>query len=94
VQSYWDANLSSLKGSAEKRSLKVYPNPAKTKVFWNLPEGQIAKRITMMDMKGSRTEIDAEAGFIDVSGLRAGVYMIQLEDIEGTYFQAKITVLP
>ena len=75
--------------------LNVYPNPVSDNLFldFSMPEsGNITVRL--MDMTGKTVLVDAfEAAlgqnkhFVNVSGLRAGMYLLQMETKTGKIIQ-------
>lgn len=94
VQAYWDAKLSSTAIKPSKQGLKVYPNPARTRVFWDFPEGIVVQQIDLINMQGSRIALDPTSTSLEVGGLEAGIYLIQARDALGQVYQAKVAVLP
>ena len=65
--------------------VQLFPNPAVDKLFINLDSNPI-QRILVMDVYGSvQQNILRSNGYIDVSGLATGFYLVRLETIEGMF---------
>jgi len=75
----------------ESEGLNIYPNPAKNEVFIGLPaDDDKAGVIEMFDLYGKRVMIQplqaSTRNRIELSGLSAGVYLLQVRTAKASYF--------
>lgn len=64
-------------------SLKMYPNPASSKLFIELGSGTYKGEIRVMDVTGrviNTSQVDGNHFAIDISGLEAGMYFIEMKN--------------
>ena len=65
-------------------NISIYPNPAKDKIYLaKMPDYNCCNlHITIYDMWGRIVYSEKETGFIDVSKLSEGIYMIRITDLD------------
>jgi hypothetical protein len=69
---------------SEESSFNIYPNPANNKIY--IYSREIIEEINIYDIYGRRqqTTINSQQSLsIDVAGLNAGIYFIQINTVEG-----------
>lgn len=70
--------------------IQVYPNPANDKLFVDGAEGASASLVNSIGMRVSHLTLTSNRAHIDLSGLPAGVYLLYLQDKDGTQIAGKI----
>ncbi len=84
-----------LKGFSDSSNLVIYPNPAFDNLTVRLAEG-LMKQVKLTDLTG-RTVYQQRTGsdhhVINVSGLKSGLYLMQVITDDGTYIQ-KLQISP
>lgn len=91
------ASLLSSNGAATDKMkssvLNVFPNPATTKVYVNIPEGIVGKSVTIYTISGEIVQQDIQmlnpGDAIDISKFQPGVYFVTVQTSEGTKLNAK-----
>lgn len=76
-------NKNSETGKSEKRlngSVKIYPNPAKSKL--NIESSEEVINVSIIDITGKTILKEIEKNTIDLSGLEEGIYFIKIETIK------------
>ncbi|MGM0573301.1 MAG: T9SS type A sorting domain-containing protein, partial [Bacteroidota bacterium] len=81
VDNVWADLVSSIDDIDEDQLLSVYPNPVSSQLY--VSSNSEITDITVYDITG-RMLIQQTEDVIDVSGLRTGVYIIQVNTTEGT----------
>ena len=81
--------------SQTKDGFKIYPNPVKDRIFFKNPEASNGVEITFYDVLGKlvkRNSIDSNTlqSGIDVSRLKRGVYLVQIDNGERSFTQKLI----
>lgn len=64
-----------------KNKLQVYPNPSAGKL--NILSDKAIKAITLYDLSGKVIKRESSASALDISGFRAGIYLLQVESMDG-----------
>lgn len=87
----WPCLEEPLTGMDENASEKftVFPIPVESDVFWNLPNIVVAK---LYDLGGRRVLMQENSEYLRLDGLQEGMYLLELQDIQGGQFQTKILV--
>ncbi len=66
----------------------VYPNPSNTKIFFDLPNNQQSKSVTILDLTGKTIKsIMTNSNTIDIADLPNGIYIVNIQGSEGTIAQ-------
>lgn len=84
--------LKPLYNSADEVETAIYPNPARDRIF--IRNGGKVKQVSVLDVNGRRilTVNRGYEGGIDVSGIPAGVYVVNIEDEKGKTTSRKIII--
>lgn len=76
--------------NVKKESLKIYPNPVKNDLNFNLPNGEKISTIQIYNMAGqnlvTKTTSDAT---LNLENLKAGTYIITVSSTNGTSYSSK-----
>lgn len=83
-RSYSDINKVAFNLSA---ALTVSPNPASSEVKIS---GVEAKKVVIYDLSGRQVLVKEDANVVNIEGLAAGVYLVQVTDINGVVSKAKL----
>ena len=73
-------------------NIKVYPNPTRGNVFIQ-HENAIIERVAITDLSGRTVAIipvNDHAGTLDLSSLPIGLYLLRIEQVDGTHIMHKI----
>lgn len=70
-------NYATNTSTQSKDELSVYPNPATTLLFIDMPKG-VQQSIEILDLQGRRIEVEKLGSNLDISYLKAGIYTIKL----------------
>lgn len=79
-------------GSPDEVEASVYPNPVRDRIF--VRNGRKIKQVSVWDMNGRRV-ISANRAYengIDVNGIPAGIYIVNMEDDRGKTTSRKIII--
>ena len=80
--------------NVNKHSIKLYPNPAKDRLI--IEADNILAEIVLVDVLGRRytieSNINATKTEIDIQHLSAGIYVIEVKDIEGNMYTSKAQI--
>ena len=81
--------------SQTKDGFKIYPNPVKDRIYFKNPDLSNSVEITFYDVLGKMVKRDAiNSGMIqggmDVSRLKRGVYLVQIDNGERSFTQKLI----
>jgi len=91
-----NCNYTSIESSTEKLQVLVFPNPSTEILYVELPVGEIAEEISIMDQSGRliRTNIAPFENItaIDVSTLSNGIYFIRIKNSKGFIVTEKVVV--
>jgi hypothetical protein len=81
-------------GHAEANSWNVYPNPADSQIYLKGPKGEThPERIRLLTASGTVVldpGVNATAGFLDVSGVPQGIYIIEITEGGRTFYKKLI----
>nr|WP_299337642.1 T9SS type A sorting domain-containing protein [Allomuricauda sp.] len=75
-------------GETSNKSIVLYPNPANSSLFVELPKGFVAQGITVLNNKGyeySLTSNSVSEGKLDISFLPPGYYILRVKTSDDTY---------
>jgi hypothetical protein len=79
---------------APSNRILVYPNPAKDNLFFNYTStSALDSKITIYDLQGRsiiNTTVNSNQGFIDISSLNDGIYMLNFENFDFSHQQKLI----
>ncbi len=74
----------------------MYPNPAKTELFLKNENVIGLKSLKIIDMSGktilSQDLNDSEINSISISNIARGIYLVEVKNQSGDYFQSKLVV--
>jgi len=73
-----------------KANLKLYPNPVKDVLKLNLPNGEKVSDIEVYNTVGQKVSTFKNVDEINMSQLKAGIYIINLKNTEGKNYSSKI----
>lgn len=71
-------------------SLMVYPNPVVSQATIETPDWSKVKEVFLINTTGKRISMSAASDKIDLSNVSAGIYIIQLKQINGSVSSTKI----
>ncbi len=76
--------------SVTKENIAVYPNPVKTNLHFNLPNGEKVSTIQIYNMVGQHvfTKNTSDAT-LNLENLKAGTYIITVNSTKGTSYSSK-----
>ncbi len=76
--------------NVKKESLKIYPNPVKSSMNFNLPNGEAVSAIRIHNIAG-QTVLDRKlsAAAINLEHVKAGAYIITVTTNKGTSYSSK-----
>lgn len=80
---------------AEELDFKIYPNPVKDRIYFENQTNSDATEITIFDVLGKVVQLDrfnnaTLRNGIDVSNLKRGIYLIQIDNGRNTFTQKLI----
>lgn len=93
VQSYWKDHLSHVAWTPEKASVKVYPNPARKTLYWELEDETVTNAV-LVNSLGQRLNCRPENNSIPLEGLAEGIYILQLRTETGKRYSSRVVVTP
>lgn len=76
--------------SFENNSLAVFPNPATNNISLSLSNNKEVSQVTLYNVLGQKSLITGKTQNIDISSLANGVYILQVDNTDGTTFSKKI----
>ncbi len=81
---------------SDKESFKVFPNPVSDKLYIEALEEDIVHEIILMDISGRciirETDINVSEKALDLSSLKAGMYILNLSAFDGRTYSYKIII--
>ena len=73
--------------------LSIYPNPAKDEIFIHADDSFKGSRVEVYNVLGGHVKVQIyESNRIDISQLKAGVYLVVIKNSSGVFGQAKFIV--
>jgi glucose/arabinose dehydrogenase len=79
-----------------QNSIRMYPNPAKTELFLKNENTIVLKSVKIMDLSGktilSQDLNNSEINTINVAAIAKGVYLVEVKNQTGNYFQSKLVI--
>jgi hypothetical protein len=87
--------VTSVKDARKFASFEAFPNPGQNQITMRLPEGQMAAKAEAISVTGQRIQLELNntTGKLDVSDLKAGIYLVNIQTQTGTFLQAKVQIL-
>ncbi len=79
-----------------QNNIRMYPNPAKTELFLKNENTIGLKSLKIIDLSGktilSQDLNDGEINSINISTIAKGIYLVEVKNQTGNYFQSKLVV--
>lgn len=79
-----------------QNKIRMYPNPAKTELFLKNENTIGLKSVKIIDLSGKTIlthELnDSELNTINISGIAKGMYLVEVKNETGNYFQSKLVI--
>jgi len=79
-----------------QNNIRMYPNPAKTELFLKNENAIGLKSLKIIDLSGktilSQELNNSELNAINISGIAKGMYLVEVKNQTGNYFQSKLVV--
>lgn len=79
-------------GVLQNKALQVYPNPAKTRVHFTLPDHQLIEKAELFDLSGRRVYVsyNTSENSIDIQSLLKGIYLLKITAVSNEMFHSKV----
>ncbi len=82
--------------SFTQNNIRLYPNPAKTELFLKNENTIRLKSVKIIDLSGktilNQDLNDSEINSINISSIAKGMYLVEVKNQSGNYFQSKLVV--
>ncbi|GGB68127.1 hypothetical protein GCM10007424_05160 [Flavobacterium suaedae] len=76
--------------SFENNSFAVFPNPTRNILSISLPDNKEVSEVEFYDILGQRSLITSQTQNINISALANGIYILQVNNTDGTIFTKKV----
>jgi hypothetical protein len=88
------STVSSVSEFKNGASFEAFPNPGQNQIRFRLPEGHMAAKAEAISVQGQRIPLGLSAaeGKLDVSVLKSGMYVLNIQTQSGNVLQAKVQI--